>query len=314
MAVHKTVFKTREQWLEYRNRQFVIGGSNIGIILGLSNYKTPLQLWMDWQNRTAEAEKEALYRGRFMEDGIARWFEQATGLKVVKRSKEIAVYHNDDYPDYVQVAPDREVFKEGTSLSGRPFLEIKDTAMYVDFDNTETIPSDWFLQCQFEAEIGQRPGTYLAVNDGSKTLKSRLILPDKEYIRACIEKACEWYERHIVLGEQPEPINGRDVQLLHPESQSGVITVGKEASQLYEQALIYKRAAAEADKKYEEVKNKLASMFDERDTLAFEGRNIATYKTVHQTGFDIVRFRAENPDLASKYSVTKSYRKLDIKK
>ena len=255
-----------------------------------------------------------MYRGRFMEDGIARWFQQQTGLKVVGRSKEIAVFHNDEYPDYIQVAPDREIFKEGTNLAGRPFLEIKDTAMHVDFDVPETIPSEWFLQCQFEAEIGGRPGTYLAVNDGSKTLKSRLILPEREYVRKCIEMACAWYERHIIGGEQPEPINGDDVQLLHPESTAGIIKVGHEVSQMHEQAMIYKRNANEAAKKYEEIKAKMSALFDERDTLAYEGRALATYRTIHQRRFDLAKFSEDHPDLAKEYTTISAYRKFDIKK
>lgn len=314
MAIRKTVFKTRAEWLAYRNQNFVIGGSNIGVILGLSNHKTPLQLWLEWKNRDAQPIKESMYRGRFMEDGIARWFQQQTGLKVVGRSKEIAVFHNDEYPDYIQVAPDREIFKEGTNLAGRPFLEIKDTAMHVDFDVPETIPSEWFLQCQFEAEIGGRPGTYLAVNDGSKTLKSRLILPEREYVRKCIEMACAWYERHIIGGEQPEPINGDDVQLLHPESTAGIIKVGHEVSQLHEQAMIYKRNANEAAKKYEEIKAKMSALFDERDTLAYEGRALATYRTIHQRRFDLAKFSEDHPDLAKEYTTISAYRKFDIKK
>lgn len=314
MAIHKTVYKSRAEWLEYRNNQFVIGGSNIGIILGLSKHKTPLQLWLEWRDRESQPVKDSMYRGRFMEDGIARWFQQQTGLKVVGRSKEIAVFHNDEYPDYIQVAPDREIFKEGTNLGGRPFLEIKDTSMFVDFDAPDTVPSEWFLQCQFEAEIGGRPGTYLAVNDGSKTLKSRLILPDREYIRECIAMACEWYEKHIVGGEQPAPINGDDVQLLHPESESGIIKVGHDVSQLHEQAIIYKRAMNDATAKYEQCKSQLSAVFDQRDTLAYEGRVLATYKTVHQRRFDLAKFSEDHPDLAKEYMTVSAYRKFDIKR
>lgn len=310
--VTKQVFKTRAEWLAYRSEKFVIGGSNIGVILGLSDYCTPLQLWIEWRDRAEKPIRDAQYRGRFMEDGIARWFTQQTGLKVVKRSAEIAVFRNDKYPDYVQVAPDREIFKEGTNLSGRPLLEIKDTARYVDFDEADSIPSEWFLQCQFEAAVCERPGTYLAVNDGSKTLKSRLILPDPAYVDECIRTACEWVEKHIIGGVQPEPINGRDVQLLHPESEKGIIKVGDKAMQLYEQALIYKRNAAEMERKYDALKDQISAMFDSRDTLEANGKVIATYKSQGVKSFDIERFRAEHPDLAEEYTKKTQYRKLVI--
>ena len=43
--IRKETFKTRAEWLERRESRPVLGSSDFGIILGLSEYVTPLQYW-----------------------------------------------------------------------------------------------------------------------------------------------------------------------------------------------------------------------------------------------------------------------------
>ena len=43
--IRKTVFKNREEWLKHKNESFKLSSSNIGIILGYSEYMTPFQYW-----------------------------------------------------------------------------------------------------------------------------------------------------------------------------------------------------------------------------------------------------------------------------
>lgn len=313
--IRKEVFKSRAEWLEYRNGQFMVGGSNIGTILGLNPYETPLAYWLRVKSGEEEMPKSSLYRGQFMEDGIARWFEQETGLKVVKKSGEISVFHNDKYPEYIQVAPDREIFSKDTGISGpRPILEIKDTRLIVDFDDDSTVPDEWFAQVQLQMAVMERPAAYLAINDGSKQMKTRLIHYDADFAAEIIRQACEWVERHIIGGEQPAPINGKDVQLIAPVSVPGVKKVGYEARSLYEKALVYKRAADEANAKFEALKCQIAALFDDRDTLELDGVPIATYKTFSAKRFDAERFAKDHPELYGEYLGKTTYRKLNILK
>lgn len=313
--IRKEVFKTRAEWLAYRNKKFVVGGSNIGTILGLNPYETPLAYWLRVKSGEEEETKPQLFRGQFMEDGIARWFEQETGLKVIRRSGEISVFHNDKFPEYIQVAPDRELFSKDTGVSGaRPILEIKDTRLVVDFDDPATVPDEWYAQVQLQMAVMERPAAYLAINDGTKQMKTRLIQYDPQFAAEIIRKACEWVERYILGDEQPDPVDGRDVQLLHPVSVSGVKKVGKEAKILYEQAQVYKRAADEAKAKFEAVKAQIEAIFDDRDTLELDGVPIATYKTVSAKRFNTEKFAKDHPELYAEYLGKTTYRKLNILK
>lgn len=308
--ITKQVFKTREEWLEYRNSTFMIGGSNLAAILGLDPHRSPLDVWQEWQDRKEAPMRPDMYRGRFMEEGISRWFEQQTGLKVIKRSAEISVFHNDKYPEYVQAAPDREVFARGSALKSRGVLEIKDTRRSIDPEN---LPDEWYIQVLAQTEICGFAGGYLAVCDGKKELIHRLITADPERIEPLIRHACEWVEAHIIRGEQPKPINKKDVQSIFPESQPAAAQVTPITKELVEVAKATRAAIQDLESKYTDIVDLLAVTFGENDTLEFESVPIATYRTVHTSRVDTDRLFEDHPELKDKYLITNSYRKLNFK-
>lgn len=77
---------SREDWLRARAGdpgQPTIGGSDLGIILGLSPYKTALQLWLERTGQVEEGPTDAVQQaGRFLEPGILRWYAAETGRRV----------------------------------------------------------------------------------------------------------------------------------------------------------------------------------------------------------------------------------------
>jgi putative phage-type endonuclease len=74
--------QAREAFLA--ERLLGIGGSDAPVILGLSTWKTPLQLWMEKTGRTADTkESPILRRGRKLEVVVASEYEIETGRKVV---------------------------------------------------------------------------------------------------------------------------------------------------------------------------------------------------------------------------------------
>lgn len=80
--------ENREQFLAERKGR--IGGSDAPVILGLSSFKTPLQLWMEMTGRLAPQPDSALLRrGRKLEPVVISEYEEETGRSVTKGSFEI---------------------------------------------------------------------------------------------------------------------------------------------------------------------------------------------------------------------------------
>ena len=193
--IKKTTFKTRAAWEAWRGAEFRVGGSNIGAILGINPYCSPWRLWHDWKSGAAASGSANTARGRFYENAIAQWFEQESGSRIIKRSAAIEVYTNDALPRYFQAAPDRECFAHGEEA--RAGVEIKDTRKIIDFDDAATIPDEWFAQIQYYMGVLNRPYWYLAVNDGTKSLKFRRFSFDADYFAKMIADASKWVEKYI---------------------------------------------------------------------------------------------------------------------
>jgi hypothetical protein len=78
---------SREDWLNARAGTPdapCVGGSEVGAILGVDPYRTALQLWLE---RTGRAERreptEVMEAGRYLEDGVLRWYAAKTGRQVL---------------------------------------------------------------------------------------------------------------------------------------------------------------------------------------------------------------------------------------
>ena len=61
---------SREEWLEYR--KLGIGGSDVAAILGISKWKSAIDLWLDKTNQTNDIteENEAMQWGNITVPGI----------------------------------------------------------------------------------------------------------------------------------------------------------------------------------------------------------------------------------------------------
>ena len=67
----KTTDITREQWLEYRRTG--LGGSDAAVVMGLTPYRSKIELWADKTGRMPETEdNEAMRTGRDLQSASAR--------------------------------------------------------------------------------------------------------------------------------------------------------------------------------------------------------------------------------------------------
>jgi len=137
----------REEWLEERKKG--IGGSDVACILGMSPYKTNVELWEEKIGiREPEdiSQKEYVQNGILAEDPIAQLFAiDYPQYEVVNIENEII--RNEEYP-FIQVSPDRRLIEKETGRQG--FLEIKhveilNSAQYQKWKDNN-IPMNYYTQ------------------------------------------------------------------------------------------------------------------------------------------------------------------------
>lgn len=91
----KTDALPREEWLHCRKRG--IGGSDVAAILGISKWKSAVDLWLDKTNQSNELEEEneAMQWGNIMEPVIRNHFAEVMGKSVVQVK---AILQHSEYP------------------------------------------------------------------------------------------------------------------------------------------------------------------------------------------------------------------------
>lgn len=80
----------RETWL--RDRKKGIGGSDVAAVLGLSPWRTPLDVFNDKTAETVDdkPQSDAAHFGTILEDVVAEEFARRTGFKVMRFNKTIS--------------------------------------------------------------------------------------------------------------------------------------------------------------------------------------------------------------------------------
>ncbi len=88
-----TAAMTREQWLQ--ERKLALGGSDMGAILGLNQYRSAVSVWADKLSLVEETEdNEAMRVGRDLEPYVASRFEEATPKGQTVERKQYLVCGN----------------------------------------------------------------------------------------------------------------------------------------------------------------------------------------------------------------------------
>ena len=65
----------------HKARRKGLGGSDIAAILGISKWRTPMDVWVEKMGLVEPSEESyAMMRGRILEDAIAQWYGEFTGF------------------------------------------------------------------------------------------------------------------------------------------------------------------------------------------------------------------------------------------
>lgn len=148
---------SREEWLAYRKNG--IGASEVGVILGLSPYKSSIELFYEkiGDSTGYNIENIFMFMGREQEDFIANMWQYWSGTEeslienyrngtIIRRCQRVNAYvRNPDYP-WLFVSLDRKINK--TDSRGEGALELKTISSYEAKKWEAEIPPSHVVQVQ----------------------------------------------------------------------------------------------------------------------------------------------------------------------
>lgn len=193
-----------------------IGGSDIAVIMGLSNYKTPYSLFLEkiGDIKRDEEQTEPQYWGHALESVVANRFVEDTGLNVSYPDTKRHYLH-----DFLYAHVDG--FIEETS----EVLEIKTANAYTASKwgekGSDFIPTEYLLQIAYYCLITNAKGAHLCVLIGGSDYRHYYYKKDKELERKILKEALDFWGS-VQSKEQPKPINRDDLELMYDPKPNAV--------------------------------------------------------------------------------------------
>ena len=307
----KSVISTKNlshaDWLRYRTMG--IGGSDVSIIAGINPYKSAYQLWLEKTGQTepAESENEYTHFGTVLEPVIRKEFMERTGLKV--RQKHMLL-QSETYP-FMLANLDGVVKANGEMC----IFEAKTASAYKLDEWQSGIPPEYMLQVQHYMAVTDTKKAYIAALIGGNHFLYKLIERDNEIISKIIAMEKCFWEVNVLGGIAPD-IDGTRATTEYFNSKYNVSNglAVKLPEELVSECEEYSRLSNEIDRltsAKDAVCNRIKNVLKENET-GFAGKYKISWKQVVSSKFNTTKFKADNPELYSKYLTNSQYRRFSL--
>lgn len=278
----------RQDWLT--RRQAGIGGSDVAAILGISPWKTPLDVYNSKVEPVAADEEmsEAAYWGIVLEDVVAREYATKTVSKI-QRINDLVRHPEHPWAianlDRVIVTPGSRARLDdaGRLLGADGLLECKTASAYKASDwgrdgDDDAIPVHYAAQAMWYLAVTGLPWCDFATLIGGQRFVTKRVERDEETIAVLLEKCRAFWFDHVQARRPPEPSNVDDVLKLFSADDGTTIEANEDLLIAYNEAVVYRQqietAEEELAKRTETIKLALKSA----SALAINGKPLVTWK------------------------------------
>ena len=293
-----TVFEmqNREKWLAARDAG--IGGSDAAVIVGLSKWKSPFQLWLEKTGQVEPediSDNEYVHFGNILEQVVADEFTLRTGKKVQRRG----LMRDSNLP-FMLASVDRMVIGENAGL------ECKTANGFAakEWEGDE-IPDAYYCQCQHYMAVTGCEKWYIAVLIGGNHFVWKEVWRNEDDITALITAEIEFW--HKVQDNIMPAVDGSEscATALKEKFRGGQIepvTLESEAADILTSLDELNASKNDIEATISMRKNRLCEMLGNNE-IGYAGDRKITWKPqAGKTTVDSKRLKAELPDIYAKYS------------
>lgn len=287
----------REDWLQQRRTG--VGGSDVAAILGLSKYKTPLQVYQEKRGEIApQADNDAMRWGRYLEPVVRQAYADETGREV--RVLDELVRH----PLYEHMIANLDGFVIPEAGTRRVF-EAK-TARTADGwgePGSDQIPQQYLLQVQHYLAVTGFAVADVAVLIGGSDFRIYEVPEDVELHEMLFDAEAEFWGR-VQRASPPEPVTVADaVARWGRASVADLVMADAEDLRAIDELRQLRTQREHLDLAEEQWKALLMRKLGERDTLVDKaGRALLTWKaSAAPQRFDAAAFKVAHPGLHQQF-------------
>ena len=299
-----------QDWLMVRRSG--IGGSDAAAALGLSPWKSALELWQEKVSGQSQPHKEneAMIWGRIMEPVITREFVRRTGLTVIPMRSMLQA------TNWPWMLADLDGLVEDPQR-GTGVFEVKTASAFKmsEWDDNRC-PDAYQLQVQHYLEVTGLSYALIVVLIGGNKLQWITVDRDDELIASLVQLEKRFWQH--VLTQSPPPVDGSTAcaEMLarkYPSSSNAApLILPVDADSWIQDYLTSKAEEESAAERKRLAENKLKEVIGNHEKAISPGGYQATWKTVQSSRIDSARLKKEEPTLFEKFATTSTTRRFSI--
>lgn len=301
-------------------RPFGIGGSDVAAILGLSPYKSAVELWSELVSRQPSQQRDMLHLrfGQFAESFVASEYERQTCLTTISRPGTI--FHRQH--GYMFGHVDRFVLqgKEGQAVDVREtkaddldplrVLECKTASAFSRSGwgepGTDRVPAQYLVQCAWYMALTGCEEADLAALIGNSELRVYSIRRDRQLEALILLQAQRFWCDHVLAQCPPDPASPADAALLFPKDAPGTLAEATPAvlAKVREYAGLSGRLQ-QMSQECERLRTEILAYMGSRERLTHRGRTLATWRCPRPSRrLDAKSLSAAHPEIAREFTHT----------
>jgi len=308
-------------------RRAYLGGTDIGALIGVSPWASPLSVYLDKVAPEQAEEKDSLpmRRGLVLERFIADEFMRETGLvcwhpaPIVRTDWGFPAGASIDYlvayPDHPRTPIGLMDAKTAMSFYGRRQWQAPDPNRgYEEGD----LPDAYYTQLAWYLAVTELPRAWGVADTGDDSLIKVPVKPNAQVQAKLIDAGLRFWTDHVLAGIPPEP-TGTDsdhdaLQRMWPETvpEPPVYIEDPVAEGILSDYLAGKAREEEGRRIAEQAKQRLESIMGENERAVVGGWQLQ-WKPVTSNRIDSKRLKAELPEVAAQFSKPSTSRRFDVK-
>lgn len=217
------------------DRSKFLGGSDIAAVLGISPWRTPLDLWQDKSKPRAEGERKKVFsRGIRWESVVAEMLVER--LEADGHSVEI-IGTNNRYKDqehpFMAAEIDFEIKLDGSDEITNVELKTVHPFKMKEWGESDTdhMPVHYTAQVMWGLGVTKRKSGILAALFGADELRAYPVERDEETVVALRQQGVNFWQNHVLTGIPPEPITIEDTDKLFRDEANVALSADPDISE-----------------------------------------------------------------------------------
>lgn len=333
MQTHVTKQITKAPLVHASQRKGIIGGSQIGTIIGIEGcYSSEFETYRSYigiEENPDDSAKESFYAGNRLEEAIAQWFSYDMQLEEPVHELDFQ-YVDPDEPRLV-LHPDREFSVDGKRYalecktasafamrgSKWPDLEeidrsklpswvpekLTDGRPLVIYDGSKSVMPGYYCQCLWYYALAGYDGVFLA-----RMTDNRLYIyfvdfdvPSEKKMYSIVRN---WLKK-VDQGYVPKPSTPEEARTIHPKATKDKYIDATDALLADIEKLKGRQAVlSAAEKAVDQTKADIMTAIGDAEYVKSGGKVVATCKSGKQSRIDTTALKLKDPDTYNKFLKT----------